>query len=169
MWIWSCPVILVYFSFENNHWGKCQKDFFPIECFIQKQPSFISLQHSTAKIGLSEQHCPKYCRSVLCNKLRNTWHGDQACQSTTCFAVHIPFFLTEAAARKWDQIPSCVSTVQGVVCVVVVVVGGGGAGSMMHALKCPAGTHMHTNVHMVMQNLIEKSCEFVWSSCYTHE
>ena len=27
----------------------------------------------------------------------------------------------------------------------------------MHALKCPAGTHMHTNVHMVMQNLIEKS------------
>ena len=39
--------------------------------------------------------------------------------------------------------------------------GEGGAGSMMHALKCPVGTHMHTNVHMVMQNLIEKSFEFV--------
>ena len=168
MWIWSCPVIRVYFSFEQPLQGENVKkissplNVSPWYNHVDWALGFISLQHSTAKIGLSEQYCPKYCGSVLCNKLRNTWHGDQGCQSTACLAVHFPFFLTEAAARKWDQIPSCVSTV----CV-------GGGGSMTHALKWPVGTHMHTNVHMVMQNVMEKSFEFDWSelfsSCYTRE
>ena len=77
--------------------GKCQKDFFPIECFIRKQPSFISLQHSTVKIGLSEQHCPKYCGSVLCNKLR-TWRPGLSVYSLSCCTYSI--LLDRSSSQK---------------------------------------------------------------------